>query len=369
MKRALTFLLTAVMVLGLCACGGKDNTSTGPDTNTNTSTSTNTPADNTATTPADTPVEKRVFKLAMQQVEGSPNYDVALDWLIPAIEERTGGRYSFEVFGGSQLSGGNQLKGIEMCQKGTIDFCIHSNIVLSNIIPDVSAIAIPWLWDNDQQVYDVLTEGTPVYERYREILAGYDLVFLGFPDLGFRELTNNTRTITSPADLSGLKMRVLSNDMLNDVFRSWGCNVVYLDGGEIYTGLQQHTIDGQENPLLAHNIPFKMYEVQKYYTVWGYVYDPLAIMCSPAVWDTIPEEDQQIFREVFAEFVRQERDDTQSRFADGMKFIEDYGLEITYLTDEQKQVFIDSIQDVVAPYVEKYDQELVRLLYEAVDKT
>lgn len=359
MKRILAIILAAVMVLGLCACGSSGTASGG----------TAAAGDSAPANSESEKVETRVLKLAMQQVEGSPNYDVALDWLVPQIEERTGGRYTFEVFGGSQLSGGNQLKGIEMCQKGTIDFCIHSNIVLSNIIPTVSAIAIPWLWDNDEQVYSVLTEGTPVYERYKEILAESGLVLLGFPDLGFRELTNNVRPVSTPEDLKGLKMRVLSNNMLNDVFRSWGCNVVYLDGGEIYTGLQQGTIDGQENPLLAHNIPFKMYEVQKYYTVWSYVYDPLVIMCSPDVWNTIPEEDQAIFREVFAEFVQQERKVTQDNFADGMKFIEDYGIEINYLTDEQKEVFKDSIKDVVAPYIESFDPELVKLIYEAVGKT
>lgn len=348
MKKAVVFILILAFALGLSACGGTGSAADGTD---------------------QAAAESVTFKINLAQTTDAPQYDLLLEYLAPTVEERTDGRIKFEVYGSCQLSGGNQIKGFEMAQKGTIDFCLHSGIVCSNIYQDLTAIAIPFLWSGYDNVHAALTEGSDVYSIIEKRLAeDYNLVLLGFTDLGYRQLTNDVRPVSTPEDIKGLKLRVLSNDMLNSVFSNWGCNVVYMDAGEIYTALQQGTIDGQENPM-SHNIPYKMYEVQDYYTVWDYVYDPLLIMCNADVWDSIAEADQQIIRDTVKEYIQKSNDLVIEEEETGLEFLEDYGVEITVLTDEQKQVFADSTVETVAPYIEGFDQELVDALYAAAGKT
>jgi tripartite ATP-independent transporter DctP family solute receptor len=308
------------------------------------------------------------LRMSMAQVEGTPNFVSATETLKPLIEERTQGAYTLAVFGNNTLAGGNQLKAVEMAQKGTIDFAVSSAIVTSNIIPDLTAIAIPWLWKDIDTLHKTMMPGTPVGKRYTELLLEKDLVLLGFAENGFRDLTNNIRPVRTPADIKGLKMRVLSNNMLSDMFRKLGCNVVYIDSGEMYTALQNGTIDGQENPQLSHNYYMKMYEVQKYFTVWEYTYDALLAMTGKSTWEKFDAATQDVMRKSFDEYVDVERRITSAEYDKCMEFFHDYGTQIITLDQKEKDAFYNEIKDVVEKYVPTFDQNLVQLLYEANGK-
>jgi tripartite ATP-independent transporter DctP family solute receptor len=309
-----------------------------------------------------------ILKMSMSQVEGTPNFRSATEKLKPLLEERTKGAYTLAVFGNNVLAGGNQLKAVEMAQKGTIDFAVSSSIVTSNIIPDLTAISIPWLWKDIDTLHKTLMPDTPVGKRYVELLEEKELVLLGFAENGFRDLTNNVRPVRTPADIKGLKMRVLSNNMLNDMFRKLGCNVMYVDGGEIYTALQNGTADGQENPLVSSNVGQKFYEVQKYYTVWDYTYDALLAMTGKSNWAKFDAATQDILRRSFDEYVAEERRITSDEYDRCMKVILDYGIQVIILNQQEKDAFYNEVKDVVDKYVPTFDQGLVKALFEANGK-
>jgi TRAP-type C4-dicarboxylate transport system substrate-binding protein len=127
---------------------------------------------------------------------------------------------------------------------------------------------------------------------------------------------------------------------------------------EVFTAMQQHTIDGQENPVPTIYLA-KYNEVQKYATLTGHVYTPHILLISKKVWDTMPAEDQKIFKEAaetardYVRKVSKEMNDTQ------VKKLREAGMKVTELTPAQRKVFEDAVKPVYAEFADKIDKNLV----------
>lgn len=301
------------------------------------------------------------LKITLAANENSPMYEGAVRFA-ELVEEKSEGRITGEVFANSSLASGNQTKAIEMIQNGSIDVGFVALMAQSSINQELGALAIPWLWNDYEQSDAAFEPGEPVFQYYYDYLMENDLTLLGFAENGHREITNNKREVRTPEDMNGLKMRVLGNDMVMDVYRELGANVVDINFSELFTAMQQGTVDGQENPVATIMVPGRYFEVQDYLTIWGGPYEPIIVEMSKKTWDSLSEEDQKIVQEAGHEATLYERERSRAMTESGIEEFEKNGTTVTILTEEEIAAFKERVQSVLEGHKAKFDPELIQLL-------
>ncbi|EOS67025.1 DctP family TRAP transporter solute-binding subunit [Oscillibacter sp. 1-3] len=335
MKKFLAMMLVFLMLLSLAACGGSPgNSNSGGDSGSGQGSG----SAGTIT-----------LKAGMSGNETSPTY-VALSEFKRLVEERTEGRYEIEIYTNDQLSSGEQMKAVEMTMNGTIDIGMHAGSLWGTYVPQIQVVSTPFLFSSydeaDKLVLDPESEGYKLIEGW---LGEKGVHTLGILEQGFRQLSNSKKEILTPDDIKGMKFRVPQTSMLIDAFAAMDASASPMSFSEVYTALQQGTIDGQENPLSAM-VTGKFEEVQKYVTMWNYSYDIFVINASGKVWDSLSDEDKAIFEECGKEACAAEI--AASREADDgfRKIVEDAGVQITELTAEQQAAFAEACASVYEKY-------------------
>lgn len=353
-KKMLCIGLAMSMVLGLVGCGSsKEPKETAK-------TESPVPAE----TKEEASKEAQTLTLTFALSETSPHYEASLKFA-ELVEEYTNGAYKVDVYPNSSLAGGNQLGAIEMVQKGTISCGFLSPYVQCAIEPNLNAFGIPYLWKDYETIDSTLKPGTDVYNRMNEILANTGYIAIAYAENGYREVTNNVREIKTPEDMKGIKFRVLGSNMLFDYFFAMGANPMDMNFSELFTGLQQGAVDGQENPISTAIIPNKFYEVQDYCTVWGYCYEPHPLMFNLELWNSFEPATQEAIQKAAVEACELQRQLSRSAIEDGIKVMEEAGTKVTILTDEEKEAFKSYADPIVEKYSAEFDQDLLNALFEA----
>lgn len=272
------------------------------------------------------------------------------------VEERTNGKYIIDIFPSEQLSGGNQVKGLEMVQTNTTDVDIHSVAMYSILDPKFIVLYMPWL--------------IPTYEEADAVIAGEGgkavfklaeengVVPLAFGESGYRQITNNKRPIKSPADLEGIKLRVPGIKMFIDLYGVLGADPTSMNFAEVFTALQQGTIDGEENPLdIIKSSKFE--EVQKYLSIWNYIYDPLLLSVSTGTWERLNDEEKVIFQECATEAMNYQKEQNRLRDEENLKYLEE-NMEVYKMTAEEIAAFKEASKPVYEAYEEIIGLDLLK---------
>lgn len=280
------------------------------------------------------------------------------------LAERSGGEMEVRVFPNAQLAGGDQMRQADMVGRGALDLVVTSAINVTPLVPEMAVFSLPYLYTNYEQVDATTAEGGPA-ERLAEILEEKGIMVLAWGENGFREVTNNVRPITSPADMAGLNMRV-AGPMYIDVMNALGANPQQMQWTETLTALQQGVVDGQENPIGAVIIPQQVFEVQKYLTTWHYSYDPVFLGISKAKWDGYDAETQQMLRETAAEAMDYQRQITREGTATGLDFLRERGMEVYEPTEEELTAFREATQPAFDQWAERVGPELVQAFQDAI---
>src|SRR5690606_1504830 len=201
--------------------------------------------------------------------------------------------------------------------------------------------SLPFLMP-DYAAIDALVKG-PVGERIFELIQENGVVPLAWAENGFREVTNSRKEIRTPADMQGLKMRVVGSPIFNDIYSALGANPTQMSWADAQPALTTGAVDGQENPLTIYSV-LNMHEVgQSHVTLWRYLADPLIFVVNQEVWDSFSPEDQEIVRQSAVdagaygvEIARKGlTEDDESLIEE----IEAKGVTITRLTDEERAAF------------------------------
>jgi tripartite ATP-independent transporter DctP family solute receptor len=208
------------------------------------------------------------------------------------ITKRTHGRYRIEQYPNSVLGG--EVEMLKAVQLGTVDLAFITGAPLPNFVADVGVFNIPFLFRDVDHAHAVL-DG-PIGQSYLTKFRDKDLIALAWGENGMRHLTNSRREIHLPENLKGLKLRLPQSDVMVTGFKALGADVRTLAFPQLYAALQSGQFDGQENPI-ATIISSKFYQVQKYLTLSGHVYDPAILFMAVDTFDDLARDDKTSFIE------------------------------------------------------------------------
>jgi tripartite ATP-independent transporter DctP family solute receptor len=331
MKKILSLVIVMALVLsiGLTGCAAKEEAPAG---------------ETPATTEA--PKEKISLKMSVTTADTS-SWTQGAKKFAELVAEKSDGNIEVKVFPNEQLSGGSQSKGIEMLMSGAIDFSFHSNIIYSIMDEKFGVISLPWLIP-DTDTADTLLSGTGG-EAINELLLEKNVVGLGFGENGFRQLTNSKKAIETPEDLAGLKIRIPGIKMYISLYKALGTDPISMNFSEVFTALQQGTIDGQENPTDVISSS-KINEVQKYMTVWNYSYDAIILGMNKDKFESLDADSQAIIKEAAAEACEYQRTLNRELTSTQTQAFIDGGMEVNVLTPEQMEAFKVKAQSVYTEY-------------------
>lgn len=284
------------------------------------------------------------------------------------VTERTEGRITMRVYPGAQLVAGDQTQEFNALRRGVIEMAVGSTINWSPQIRELNLFSLPFLMP-DYAAIDALTQGA-VGERLFELLDQRGVVPLAWAENGFREVSNSQRAISSPADMTGMKMRVVGSPLFNDTFTALGANPTQMSWADAQPALSTGAVDGQENPLSIYH-GARMYDIgQSHLTLWRYMADPLIFAVNRSVWDAFTQEDQDIVRQAALEAgafgIEVARagvtDDDQSLIEE----IRSHGVTVTELSEAQRQAFVDATRAVYAKWTETIGTDLVQMAEDAI---
>jgi tripartite ATP-independent transporter DctP family solute receptor len=220
------------------------------------------------------------------------HYGVGAGVFCADIEKGTQGRYKCQEFPSGSLGGEREM--IEAVQLGTLDLVNTSTGPLGNFVPETKILDIPFLFRDYDHARKVL-DGKIGQDLLKKFPAK-GMVGLTWGENGFRHMTNNKREIRTPADAAGLKMRTMENKVHMDGYKTFGILPTPMSVTELFTALQQGTVDGQENPIPVI-LSWKFYQVQKYLSLTGHVYSPSAIIMNAGLFDKLSAADKTVFLE------------------------------------------------------------------------
>ena len=327
MKKALSLILSVVMLtVVLAGCGS----STG-----GTATSATATATSTGTATATATATPQTFKIIAAH-GAAESTTLHKGWLKfkELIEAESNGAITIDLYGNQTLGGDREYT--EACTQGNVNMGSPSSANMASFAPELNCFESPFLFSDRATVYKVL-DGD-VGDKILASLDQANLVGLNFFENGFRELTAN-KQVSSLDDLKGLKIRVMENDIHLAIWKSLGANPSPLAFGELFTALQQKTFDAQENPLeLIYNTKF--YEVQDYVMMTNHIYTPYIVFMNKDYWNSMPADYQTMVQDCLTQAVDYQRSLCEQATADCRKAIEDSG----------KSSVIDLPEDTLATF-------------------
>ena len=254
------------------------------------------------------------MKISISVAQNS-HQGVAIDTFAKEVEKRTNGRYKIQPFYSGAL--GAERESVEAVQLGTQDLTFTSTGPVPNFVPEVAILDIPFLFRDYNHARATL-DG-PIGQDLLQKFPSKGIVALAWGENGFRHMTNSKRSITVPEDVKGLKMRTMENPVHIQAYKAFGIIPTPMAFTEVFTALQQGTVDGQENPLSVITSA-KFDQVQKYLALTGHVYSPCLLLMNKASWEKLSPADKQAFLDAAKEAVKANRarvdDDEKKAVAD-----------------------------------------------------
>ena len=275
------------------------------------------------------------------------------------ISELSDGRMKIQVYANSTLGGDRDL--LETCADGDIPFVVQNTAPQVSFMGDLAVFDLPCVFDSLDECREKI-DNPEFYDLISNVYTegGYHL--LGMADQGFRVMSTN-KPVYSFSDFKGQKIRTMENSYHLAFWKAIGANPTPMSFSEVYIGLQQHTIDAQENPyevIVSNNL----YEQQDYVVETNHLPHLISLIVSDEFFQDLPEDKQAILVEA-AEIAKEEaRQASDDRIADKIKVIEDSGTQIVTLSDELRA----EIREAVQPVYDEIEKNVDKKLYNAYMK-
>ena len=290
--------------------------------------------------------------------------DLAANQFKKIIEEKSGGTIKVNIVTNCGLSGGDLTKAIEMVGTGDIDMHASAPTNAATFDPRFYIFWMPFLFPTTESLANV-TQSPDIHTMVDGWFKPLNIKLLGIHNAGARQISNSAREISTPADLKSMNVRVPGAQLFIDCFRdSFEANPTAMDFSEVYTALQQKTIDGQENPISVFDSS-KFSEVQPYLTLWDYVRDSTGWYMSQKTFDKLTEEQRQLVLSSAKEAIAWADDYITKSEEEILKKLAGQGVKITALSLEQKQSFAE----LCKPLYTKYNDIIGKDVIEQFQKT
>ena len=274
MKKILAMILALVMCFSLVACGGGSDA--GSD---------------------DGAVQTKVLKVAFNQTITNPEAQT-LQWISDELEARTEGRYKLEIYPDAQL--GDQAQTLEQVTMGVLDMSLVANSVIETYASDFAILGTPYVYDSIEHQQRVFESGklADLYATTEQhgftVLCAYSL--------GARNLYTRDGAVAAPADLTGMKIRVMGSETCINMLNAMGGVGIAMAQGDVYSAIQTGTLDGAENNIITY-VDLVQYEVAPYYNLSGHLMIPDQLVIANGVLESMSAEDQEILKTICAESI------------------------------------------------------------------
>ncbi len=286
-----------------------------------------------------------VMRISVSTAQNS-HQGVAIDTLAKEVEKRTNGRYKIQTFYAGAL--GAEREAVEAVQLGTQELTWTSTGPIPNFVPEVKIFDVPFLFRDYAHARAVL-DG-PIGQEMLKKFDSKGIKALAWGENGFRHMTNNKRPINTPEDMKGLKMRTMENPVHIQAYKGFGIIPTPMAFTEVFTALQQGTVDGQENPLSVI-VANKFEQVQKYLTLTGHVYSPGVFLMNKAIFDKLSPADQKAFLDAAKVAAKANRDRVDADEKTAVADLRAKGMQVVDKVDKAK------FQAALAPVFTDFEKQ------------
>lgn len=290
--------------------------------------------------------QAKTMRISISSPQNS-HQGVAIDTFAKEVEKRSNGRYKIQTFYASSL--GAEREAVESVQLGTQELTWTSSGPIPNFVPEVKILDVPFLFRDYQHARMVL-DG-PIGKELLQKFEPKGMKGLAWAENGFRHMTNNKRPIVNPEDMKGLKMRTVENPVHIQAYKAFGINPTPMAFSEVFTALQQGTVDGQENPISVI-VANKFDQVQKHLTLTGHVYSPGIFLMNKGAFDKLPEADKKIFIDSAVEGVKANRARIDSDEKNAVADLRGKGMQVVETIDKAK--FQAALSPVMADFEKQF---------------
>jgi len=268
------------------------------------------------------------------------------------VEKRTNGRYKIQNFYSGSLGG--ERESIEAVQLGTQELTLTSTGPIPNFVPEAKILDIPFLFRDKAHAHAVL-DG-PIGQEMLKQFEPKGFKALGWAENGVRHMTNNKRTVVAPDDLKGLKMRTMENPIHITAYKAFGIVPTPMAFPEVFTALQQGTVDGQENPLSVI-MAAKFDQVQKHLSLTGHVYSPAIWLMNKAAFDKLSAADKQAFIDSATEGTKANRARVAEDDSKGVTELRGKGMTVVENLDKAK--FVAALAPAYADFEKQFGKPAI----------
>lgn len=301
-----------------------------------------------------------VIKLAHDNVPDHP-MGKGFTFFKEYLEEKSGGEFRVDIFDSSKF--GNFDSVVQGLQSGLLQMGSSSTPNLSPFSPDFMIFDMPYLFPS-YEAADLITDG-PVGQKAAQALAPTGIIGLGYIDIGFRHIFNNQRKIENVADAAGLKIRSTPSKVHISTLKAFGTNPTPIGWSEVYTALQQKTVDGIDIDL---NLAWfnNFHEVNQNLTLTGSTYSPHLVMASQIFMDSLSPENQALIVEAFEKSKIFERELIRSNEKEIIDNMRNAGVTVVELTAEQQDEWKAATAPIYAEFEEKVGKDLIEQVRQTI---
>lgn len=296
-----------------------------------------------------------VWKLAFNQPEGHPEM-VAVQEFSKKLEAATNGKYAIEVFPNELL--GSQKETIEMVQNGSLEFSLVAGSLLENWSPDFSVFNLPYVFKDYKHLQRVVKDKKIVGDLFKSI-EPQGITVLCAQYSGTRNVYTKNKEVRTPADLKGLKIRVMQSDTMVKMLNYMGGTGTPMGQGEVYTAIQTGVLDGAENNEVTY-YALKQHEVGPIYNLTGHLMMPDYIVTNTQWFNSLPAEVKDFFDKNIDGLVDDEFERFQANVSTSLEAAKKEG---TKVIEADQEAFKKAVEPLIK---EKVSTPSAQALYDAV---
>jgi tripartite ATP-independent transporter DctP family solute receptor len=289
-------------------------------------------------------IKERTIKFGTVGAENHPSVP-GMKKFKELVEAKSGGKIKVNLFYNGTL--GSDQAVVTAMQGGTIEMSVMNTGILSSVAKELAVFDFPFLFANEKES-DALVDG-PVGRKLHAKLEEKGLVGLSYWELGYRHITNSKRPINKVEDLEGLKLRVIPNPINVAWVKALGANPTPMPFPEVYGGLEQKAIDGQENPV-AVIASSKLYEVQKHIVMSNHQYNPQSVLMSKKFFDGLSAAEKKIVDDSADEAAKSQRSASRAAVAANLDLLKKNGMQVTEFSPAEVAKLRDKMKPVIVQF-------------------